>query len=127
MRRLAIAIAVLVAPAAGLLVSANRQKSNDSASTAPSTDSVVPVLAVGDRADEGMPPDGASGERAATAGRESTGPAWRAKVKVESFGTAEPVPKARVHLVLDRTERVSRLLKGVMVLGIVALIAGRTL
>jgi len=37
------------------------------------------------------------------------------------------VVAAAVHLVLDRTERVSRLLKGVMVLGLVALVAGRTL
>lgn len=37
------------------------------------------------------------------------------------------VVAAAVHLILDRVERVSRLLKGVMVLGLVALVAGRAL
>jgi geranylgeranylglycerol-phosphate geranylgeranyltransferase len=37
------------------------------------------------------------------------------------------VVAAAVHLVLDRLERVSRLLKGVMVVGLIALVAGRTL
>ena len=37
------------------------------------------------------------------------------------------VVAAAVHLVLDRIERVSRLLKGVMVVGLAALVAGRTL
>jgi len=37
------------------------------------------------------------------------------------------VVAAAVHLVLDRVERVSRLLKGVMVVGLAALVAGRTL
>jgi 4-hydroxybenzoate polyprenyltransferase len=52
---------------------------------------------------------------------------YRAAYWVVAMPAQMAVVAAAVHLVLDRVERVSRLLKGVMVLGLVALVAGRTL
>ena len=52
---------------------------------------------------------------------------YRAAYWVVAMPAQMAVVAAAVHLVLDRIERVSRLLKGVMVLGLVALVAGRTL
>ena len=52
---------------------------------------------------------------------------YRAVYWVVAMPAQMAVVAAAVHLVLDRVERVSRLLKGVMVVGLVALVAGRTL
>lgn len=52
---------------------------------------------------------------------------YRAAYWVVAMPAQMAVVAAAVHLVLDRIERVSRLLKGVMVVGLVALVAGRTL
>jgi len=52
---------------------------------------------------------------------------YRAAYWVVALPAQLAVIAAAVHLVLDHVERVSRLLKGVMVVGLVALIAGRTL
>jgi hypothetical protein len=52
---------------------------------------------------------------------------YRAAYWVVALPAQMGVIAAAVHLVLDHIERVSRLLKAVMVMGIVALIAGRTM
>lgn len=52
---------------------------------------------------------------------------YRAAYWVVAMPAQLAVVAAAVHLVLDRIERVSRLLKGAMVVGLVALVAGRTL
>ncbi len=52
---------------------------------------------------------------------------YRAAYWVAAMPAQLAVVAAAVHLVLDRIERVSRLLKGVMVVGLIALVAGRTL
>jgi len=52
---------------------------------------------------------------------------YRAAYWVVAMPAQMAVVAAAVHLVLDHIERVSRLLKAVMVVGLVALIAGRTL
>lgn len=52
---------------------------------------------------------------------------YRAAYWVVAMPAQLAVVAVAVHLVLDRVERVSRLLKGVMVVGLIALVAGRTL
>lgn len=52
---------------------------------------------------------------------------YRAAYWVVALPAQLGVVSAAVHLVLDHVERVSRLLKAVMVVGLVALIAGRTM
>jgi len=52
---------------------------------------------------------------------------YRAAYWVVALPAQMAVVAAAVHLVLDHIDRVSRLLKGVMVVGLVALVVGRTL